>query len=183
MSESNCSCGLPWRDVDNRCARCKRNIPSERTAKLEFHRSIGEIADCKCSDTVKASWGSRTTEFEGFYLCNFCDSKASDLNEINPVDDSKVEQFEEIDNPKLETPIANRTARENLEVVETLLTNLSNTKKYRRAIASGEFAQFSLIGTSDWEDYASLSVDALQLLTLAQINANLEAIKQLLEEK
>jgi hypothetical protein len=80
-------------------------------------------------------------------------------------------------------PISNRTASQNLEVVEALLSHLAGTKKYKRAISGGEFAAFSIIGTNDWEDYASLSIDALQLLTLAQINENLEAIRKKLEEK
>jgi hypothetical protein len=72
---------------------------------------------------------------------------------------------------------------QNLKVVESLIFNLSSVKKYRRAISDGEFAAFSIIGTADWEDYASLSIDALQLLTLAQINENLEAIRKQLEGK
>ncbi len=80
-------------------------------------------------------------------------------------------------------PITNRSATQNLKVVESLLSNLAGAKKYRRAIYDGEFASFSIIGTADWEDYASLSIDALQLLTLAQINENLEAIRKQLEGK
>lgn len=82
-----------------------------------------------------------------------------------------------------DVPISNRSATQNLEVVESLLSNLAGTKKYKRAISDGEFASFSIIGTADWEDYASLSIDALQLLTLAQINENLEAIRKQLEGK
>ena len=67
-------------------------------------------------------------------------------------------------------------------MVESLLTSLAGAKKYRRAIFDSEFATFSIIGTEDWEDYASLSIDALQLLTLAQINENLEAIRKQLDE-
>jgi hypothetical protein len=78
-------------------------------------------------------------------------------------------------------PISNRSAMQNLEVVESLISNLAGAKKYKRAISDGEFATFSIIGTRDWEDYASLSIDALQLLTLAQINENLEAIRKQLE--
>lgn len=78
-------------------------------------------------------------------------------------------------------PISNRSAMQNLEVVETLISNLAGAKKYKRAISDGEFAAISIIGTTDWQDYASLSIDALQLLTLAQINENLEAIRKQLE--
>jgi hypothetical protein len=38
------------------------------------------------------------------------------------------------------------------------------------------------LGTSDWEDYASLSLQSLQLLTLANIDDNLEKIRILLEK-
>lgn len=83
---------------------------------------------------------------------------------------------------KFEIPISGRSAQQNLEVVETLLGNLAAGKKYKKALSSGEFALFTLIGTTDWEDYASLSIEALQLLTLAQINTNLEAIRKAMEE-
>jgi hypothetical protein len=77
--------------------------------------------------------------------------------------------------------IVNRTSQENRRIIENLLTELTQNKKYRKAIKGGEFAAFSLIGTKDWEDYASLSLQSLQMLTLLNIDENLEKIRKLLE--
>lgn len=182
MSPEVCSCGVPWKDIDDRCARCRKLISASRLLDLPLHREPSEIESCKCSETVISSWGSRSTNVEGTYLCNFCDMRAESLK--TPVN-------EETDTPTppafeppqvVNVPISNRTAKQNLEIVESLLNNLTATKKYKRAISGGEFALFSFIGTNDWEDYASLSIDALQLLTLAQINENLEAIRKKFEE-
>ena len=70
-----CSCGIPWRDYDNRCLRCKNQIQESRANSLSFHRQITDIQDCKCSDNSRSNWGSRPTEIEGLYFCNFCDLK------------------------------------------------------------------------------------------------------------
>jgi hypothetical protein len=108
---------------------------------------------------------------------------AAELQEVTSVIETEPEA-PVVEQPQVRNiPISNRTASQNLEVVESLLSHLAATKKYKRAISGGEFAAFSIIGTNDWEDYASLSIDALQLLTLAQINENLEAIRKKIEEK
>lgn len=83
---------------------------------------------------------------------------------------------------KLNVGINNRSAAENRKVIETLINELSSVKKYRKAIKGGQFALFTIMGTSDWEDYASLSLQSLQLLTLANIDDNLEKIRILLEK-
>jgi hypothetical protein len=155
-----CSCGIPFRDFDNRCLRCNGEIPEIRAGQLEFYRELKDIAPCQCEPSILATTGTRSTTIEAVFL--------------SPV--SEQPQARNV-------PISNRTASQNLEVVEALLSHLAGTKKYKRAISGGEFAAFSIIGTNDWEDYASLSIDALQLLTLAQINENLEAIRKKLEEK
>jgi hypothetical protein len=109
--------------------------------------------------------------------CPDCSSTSWSLvSREDVVDDSKSSRSQ-INN----VPISNRSAMQNLELVESLVSNLAGTKKYKRAISDGEFSFFSIIGTRDWQDYASLSIDALQLLTLAQINENLEAIRKQLE--
>jgi hypothetical protein len=178
-----CSCGIPFRDIDNRCLRCTGEIPEARAGKLDFYRDLKEIAPCKCDQTVLASSGSRRTSLENIFLCNSCNLIATELKEmISEVETEPESQVPE--QPQVRNiPISNRTASQNLEVVESLLSHLAGTKKYKRAISGGEFAAFSIIGTNDWEDYASLSFDALQLLTLAQINENLEAIRKQLEGK
>ena len=84
---------------------------------------------------------------------------------------------------KLDIGINNRSAAENRKVIETLINELSSAKKYRKAIKGGQFALFTIMGTSDWEDYASLSLQSLQLLTLANIDDNLEKIRILLEKQ
>jgi len=178
-----CSCGIPFRDLDNRCLRCSGEIPEARAKKLDFHRDLKEIAPCMCDKTVRASLGSRRTSLENVFLCNSCNLIAAELQEVTPVIETEPEAPVVEQTQARNIPISNRTASQNLEVVESLLSHLAATKKYKRAISGGEFAAFSIIGTNDWEDYASLSIDALQLLTLAQINENLEAIRNKIEEK
>lgn len=73
--ESPCTCGAPFRDYDDRCLRCKKQIDPQRAEKLPFHRKVSEIPICKCSDKSKESWGKRPTSVEGLELCNFCDSR------------------------------------------------------------------------------------------------------------
>ncbi len=94
--------------------------------------------------------------------------------------EAEVEAEEEA---KLNISINNRSAAENRKVIETLINELSNAKKYRKAIKGGQFALFTIMGTRDWEDYASLSLQSLQLLTLANIDDNLEKIRVLLEKE
>jgi hypothetical protein len=178
-----CSCGIPFRDFDNRCLRCNGEIPEARAGKLEFYRELKDIEPCKCESSILATTGTRSTTIESIFLCNACNMIAFELQEpipqFEPEPESPVSEQPQARN----IPISNRTASQNLEVVEALLSHLAGTKKYKRAISGGEFAAFSIIGTNDWEDYASLSIDALQLLTLAQINENLEGIRKKLEEK
>lgn len=182
MSDSLCSCGVPWKDIDDRCARCKRAIQVERLTNLPLHRQVEEITPCKCSETVTNNWGSRSTTFIDVYLCNFCDMRSPKLQTSLSQEAANETTPEQETTSKFEIPISGRSAQQNLEVVETLLGNLAAGKKYKKALSSGEFALFTLIGTTDWEDYASLSIEALQLLTLAQINTNLEAIRKAMEE-
>jgi hypothetical protein len=84
---------------------------------------------------------------------------------------------------KLDTAIAGRSSSEHLEVIEKLVSELASTKKYAKAIRQGSFATFSLIGTNDWEDYASLSISALNAISLANISRNLEEVVALLKAK
>jgi hypothetical protein len=84
---------------------------------------------------------------------------------------------------KLDTAISGRTSSEHLEVIEKLVSELASTKKYAKAIKQGSFATFSLIGTNDWEDYASLSISALNAISLANISRNLEEVITLLKAK
>ncbi len=178
-----CSCGIPFRDFDNRCLRCNGEIPETRAHKLDFYRELKDIPPCQCESSILAITGTRSTTIEAVFLCNSCNMIASELqipiSVVEPEQESALSEQPQARN----IPISNRTASQNLEVVEALLSHLAGTKKYKRAISGGEFAAFSIIGTNDWEDYASLSIDALQLLTLAQINENLEAIRKRLEEK
>lgn len=74
-SENPCACGSPFRDYDNRCLRCKKQIDPLRAEKLAFHRKVGEIPICKCSEKSRESWGKRETSIEGLELCNFCDCR------------------------------------------------------------------------------------------------------------
>ena len=68
-----CTCGTPFRDYDNRCFRCKKQIDAKRAEKLPFHRLISEIKPCKCPEDVKKEQGVRSTSIAELELCNSCD--------------------------------------------------------------------------------------------------------------
>lgn len=52
--------------------------------------------------------------------------------------------------------------------------------KYQAVIGGDRWASVSIIGTSDWEDYASLSIAAMQLETSTDLDEPLERIEGLL---
>jgi hypothetical protein len=79
--------------------------------------------------------------------------------------------------------IKGRSAKHNREIAESLVDELAAGRKYAKALKKGNFAAFSIIGTNDWEDYASLSISALQLLAVTRIDENLEKLINLLEKK
>ena len=54
--------------------------------------------------------------------------------------------------------------------------------KYEDALRGERLASFSLIGTSDWEDYASLSFSAAAVELLADVDARLEQITIVLDQ-
>jgi len=113
-------------------------------------------------------------------LGNFCDQckRPIPAKRLTQISDAEKEA-----EATLDIGINNRSAAENRKVIETLINELSSAKKYRKAIKGGQFALFTIMGTSDWEDYASLSLQSLQLLTLANIDDNLEKIRILLEKQ
>jgi hypothetical protein len=110
--------------------------------------------------------------------CEFCNgSSFTHVSVDEPISQSPSANVKNIG----EIPLAGRTASQHKEVVEKLVQNLSGASKYAKAVKQGEFAAFSFIGTNDWEDYASLSINALNALSLANISSELEAIRRLLE--
>jgi hypothetical protein len=54
--------------------------------------------------------------------------------------------------------------------------------KYDDALNGRRFASFSLIGTEDWEDYASLSIRGMLLESATDIEERLERIEGLLRD-
>jgi hypothetical protein len=78
--------------------------------------------------------------------------------------------------------ITGRSAKHNREIAESLIGELAKEKKYAKAIKNGNFATFSIMGTNDWEDYASLSIAALNLLAITRIDENLEKLVKILEK-
>lgn len=53
-------------------------------------------------------------------------------------------------------------------------------EKYPRAINGQGWASFSIIGTEDWKDYASLSLAAMQTETLSDLGERPKRIERLL---
>ena len=95
----------------------------------------------------------------------------------NSIPEARIAKLTAEPVPKFDVRIENRDAAENRKIAEMLVNQLALTKKYNKAIRGGDFASFSIIGTEDWEDYASLSFQAVTLLTLTNIDKNLEEIK------
>lgn len=116
--------------------------------------------------------------------CSRCNKAISTerMKQITDAEAKAVRDAEDEEEAIFDVGIKNRSATENRKVIETLISNLTYAKKYRKAIKGGQFATFTIMGTSDWEDYASLTLQSLQLLTLANIDDNLEKIRILLEE-
>ena len=67
----------------------------------------------------------------------------------------------------------------NLRMTELLR---SVAPKYYDSLNGLRWATFSVVGTSDWEDYASLSIRAMQLETLTDLERRVENLEGLLTE-
>ena len=50
--------------------------------------------------------------------------------------------------------------------------------KYRKDLAGERLAVFSIIGTEDWEDFASLSFLAMQVETITDLDRRVENLEQ-----
>ena len=55
-------------------------------------------------------------------------------------------------------------------------------KKYSNVLGGERYNLFSLIGTNDWEDYASLTVSAMTLESISDLDERVEKIEALLTE-
>ena len=108
--------------------------------------------------------------------CNKCGGQS--FNYI--IEETPKETFNESNN--LKSSPRDRTDEINRVIVQDLISDLTRIEKYRRAINEGEFAKVSLIGTGDWEDYASLSLRAVNTLTLSKIDEKMEKMCSLLEK-
>jgi len=117
----------------------------------------------------------------GVDACSRCNlpinfsTEAFSQEELDEVIAAEAEQLAKLS-------IQGRSAKHNREIAESLVNQLAGGKKYARALKKGQFATFSFIGTEDWEDYASLSIRALQLLAVTRIDENLEKLVQILEK-
>jgi hypothetical protein len=113
----------------------------------------------------------------GLEICTICNRP---LN--IQLDQDQIQRSEELEQERLaKLSIFGRSASHNREIVEQLINELAKNRKYAKSIKEGDFTTFSFVGTSDWEDYASLSLQALNLLAIARIDENLEKIRILLE--
>jgi hypothetical protein len=58
-----------------------------------------------------------------------------------------------------------------------MIDALKEMRKYRLALSGERLATFSIIGTEDWEDYASLAFDAMALEATLDIDTRLETME------
>jgi hypothetical protein len=133
------------------------------------------MATKKQCETCKA-----TVNDMGATECEFC--LGSSFVHITVADDPAPLPPTGLDTPA-GMRIIGRKPKQQLAVVERLVKNLTAMNKYSKAIKHGEVAAFSFIGTDDWEDYASLSVNARNALTMANISRDLSEIRKLLEKQ
>lgn len=56
---------------------------------------------------------------------------------------------------------------------------LLQQEKYRRPFVEEEYAAFSIVGTEDWQDYASLVVQIVQAETLLNIESKLDTLLEM----
>ena len=113
-----CSCGAPWRDYDNRCLRCKRDIDPVRAIKLAYHRKISDIPECQCSNTSKENWDHRETSTPGLFYCNFCNNRLPGV-------------FEELDalNKKKQDDLQDQSAKEAEKKIKAEVAHIVNQAK------------------------------------------------------
>jgi uncharacterized Zn finger protein (UPF0148 family) len=130
---------------------------------------------CNCGLVKqKPSIDSKT----GLKICTICNHPLEiQLNE------EQIQRSQELEQERLaKLSVFGRSATHNREIIEQLINELAKSRKYAKAIKEGDFTTFSFVGTNDWEDYASLSLQALNLLAIARIDENLEKIRILLED-
>lgn len=127
-----------------------------------------EDKTCECSQENRATYGYR--DVEGIRKCNNCQGKYADfkLDEIDlPVEE---ESFD---------PAALDISSQE-EIIIRLIGQLAQSGKYHSALSKGKFAAFSIMGTNDWEDYASTALRTVMLKEVLRIDKNLEDIKKIL---
>ena len=114
---------------------------------------------CQCTDP------DRKTEIlpSRIWGCSDCKLPLDYSNSVQNTGDSSSETRKQENTYSQRTSTPASTKNREQVLVENLINQLARTEKYNRAINQGEFATFSIIGTNDWEDYASLSFQALQL--------------------
>ena len=123
---------------------------------------------CSCSQEIRSTYGYR--DFDGLRKCNNCQGKFEDFT------------AEEIDKPAEQTAFdpASLDITSQEEIIIRLIGQLAQSGKYHSALSKGKFAAFSIMGTNDWEDYASTALRTVMLKEVLRIDKNLEDIKKIL---
>lgn len=104
-----CTCGTPFRDYDDRCLRCKKQIDPKRAEKLPYHRQVTEIKPCKCSEEIQKELGTRSTSVTELELCNKCDLRVGGPD-IEEPDVTKAREEELRRDSQAKALVARRTA-------------------------------------------------------------------------
>ena len=123
---------------------------------------------CECSEETRNTYGHR--DYEGSRKCNNCQGQYADFKP------------EEIDQPVDEATYdpASLDISSQEEIIIRLIGQLAQSGKYHSALSKGKFAAFSIMGTNDWEDYASTALRTVMLKEVLRIDKNLEDIKKIL---
>lgn len=129
-----------------------------------------EDKKCTCSETNRQTYGHR--DVGEIRRCNNCQG-------IIDVDGSQVQE-KPVKEEKESFSADTLDLRAQEELISRLVQHIGGIGKYNKALTKGEFAAFSLMGTNDWEDYASTVLRIMTLKESLRIDQNLEEIKKIL---
>ena len=123
---------------------------------------------CQCSATDREGFGVKKSMFGD--TCKKCNL---------PIVPDDIE-FTPSSSPKYS--LTDNTLEEQESLINLLISQMAEGGKYKKALIEGKFANFSITGTNDWEDYASSVFRILMLKELMRVSKTVEGLRQELEK-
>jgi hypothetical protein len=78
--------------------------------------------------------------------------------------------------------LTDNSIEEQESLINDLITEMASGGKYKKALQEGKFAAFSLVGSNDWEDYASSVFRILMLKELMRISKSVDKLSKEIEK-